>query len=191
MIDVLLGRASDRSRRSRHDELSVWGIGADLSEHEWRSVLRQLVARSIVEAVGEYGVLTPGPGAEPVLRGEAAVELAVHRSATKTRRARRQNTAQGKATTPRAAESLDQAAREIFERLRTWRTSVAREKKIAPYMVFSDATLVGIIDARPTSTADLAAVSGVGAKKLAEYGEALLAVLEDRPAVEGHCGSLP
>ena len=66
----------------------------------------------------------------------------------------------------------------MFEALRTWRTGVAKEKQIAPYMVFSDATLVGIIEQRPGTVAELGGVSGVGAKKLAEYGEQVLATLE-------------
>ena len=61
--------------------------------------------------------------------------------------------------------------------LRTWRTSVAKEKQIPPYMVFSDATLVGIVEAAPASTAQLSGISGVGAKKLYEYGDAVLEVL--------------
>ncbi|GAB78154.1 ATP-dependent DNA helicase RecQ [Austwickia chelonae] len=186
VIDILLGRESERSRASRHAELTVWGIGTDLSEREWRSTLRQLLARGIVEAVGDYGVLTPGPGAGAVLRGETVVELAVYRAPTKTRRTRRPAAPGERSATPRAATSLGTADREIFERLRAWRTSVAREKKIAPYMVFSDATLVGIVDARPTTSADLAAVNGIGAKKLADYGEEVLAVLEDQVTTGQH-----
>ncbi len=170
VIDVLLGRENERSRQSRHEDLSVWGIGQELSEKEWRTTLRQLLARSIVEAQGDYGVLVPGPQAGPVLRSETTVELAVDRAPAKTQRTR---TAHGGARS-RAAESLEPAQREVFEVLRQWRTSVAKEKQIPPYMVFSDATLVGIVQARPDSVETLGQVSGVGAKKLAEYGEAVL-----------------
>ncbi|HLR43781.1 MAG TPA: HRDC domain-containing protein, partial [Brevibacterium sp.] len=79
----------------------------------------------------------------------------------------------------RAAESLEPAAREVFEALRVWRTSVAKEKQIPPYMVFSDATLVAIIETNPTSIGALGTVSGVGAKKLAEYGDAVLETLAE------------
>ena len=171
VIDVLLGKESDRSRQSRHQELSVWGIGTELTEREWRTALRQLLARGIVEAVGDYGVLVPGRAAGPVLRGEETVELAVDRAPAKARGGGGRRRGGG------AAESLDPAQREVFEALRTWRTGVAKEKQIAPYMVFSDATLVGIIEQRPGSVAELGGVSGVGAKKLAEYGEQVLATL--------------
>ncbi|WP_193103932.1 DNA helicase RecQ [Brachybacterium sp. FME24] len=173
IIEVLLGRENDRSRQSRHEELSVWGIGSDLSEKEWRSALRQLLARGIVDAEGDYGVLVPGAQAGPVLRSEAAVELAVDRTPAKPSRSR--SVRGGGAS--RAADGLEIAERERFEALREWRTSVATEKQIPPYMVFSDATLVAIVQTRPASVGALSGVSGVGAKKLAEYGEGVLAAL--------------
>lgn len=179
VFDILLGRSNERTEASRHQELSVWGIGQDLSEREWRSVLRQLLARRVVEAVGDFGVLVPGPEAGPVLRGEAAVELAVDRTTTPRSRGRARSGADGARAGSRAADGLEIAEREVFEALRTWRSSVAKEKKIPPYMVFSDATLVAIVQARPSSTAQLSAVSGVGAKKLDEYGDAVLEVLAE------------
>lgn len=179
VFDLLLGKVNDRTEASRHRELSVWGIGQELSEREWRSVLRQLLARRIVEAVGDFGVLVPGPEAGPVLRGEATVELAVDRSTTPRSRGRARSGADGARAGSRAADGLEIAEREVFEALRTWRSSVAKEKKIPPYMVFSDATLVAIVEARPSSTAQLSAVSGVGAMKLDEYGDAVLEVLAE------------
>ena len=175
VFDILLGRSNDRTEASRHQELSVWGIGQELSEREWRSVLRQLLARRIVEAVGDFGVLVPGPEAGPVLRGEIALELAVDRAPAARGGGRSRGGAGGGRS--RAADTLDEAAKETFEALREWRTSVAKEKQIPPYMVFSDATLVGIVEATPASTAQLSGISGVGAKKLAEYGDAVLEVL--------------
>ena len=175
VFDILLGRSNERTEASRHQELSVWGVGQDLSEREWRSVLRQLLARRVVEAVGDFGVLVPGPEAGPVLRGEGTLELAVDRAPTA--RANGRARSGGGSGRSRAADALDEAAKETFEALREWRTSVAKEKQIPPYMVFSDATLVGIVEAAPASTAQLSGISGVGAKKLAEYGDAVLEVL--------------
>lgn len=176
VIEVLLGRENDRSRQGRHHELSVWGIGTELSEREWRTALRQLLARGIVEAEGDYGVLVPGPQAGPVLSGETVLELAVDRAPAKASRSRGAGSGGGSAGS-RAADGLEPAQREVFEALRAWRTSVAKEKAIPPYMVFSDATLVGIVEARPGSVGALGGVSGVGAKKLAEYGQDVLDVL--------------
>ncbi|WP_114855444.1 DNA helicase RecQ [Brachybacterium sp. YJGR34] len=175
VIEVLLGRDNPRSAQSRHEELSVWGIGTELSEKQWRTTLRQLLARGVVEAEGEYGVLIPGPNSPAVLRGEETVELAVDRAPQRAARGGGRRAAGGS----RAADSLEPAQLERFEALRTWRTSVASEKQIPPYMVFSDATLVGIVQARPTTVSQLGGVSGVGAKKLAEYGEAVLEALPE------------
>ena len=177
VLDVLLGRTNDRSTQFRHDELSVWGIGQELSEKQWRSALRQLLARGIVEAVGDYGVLVPGPESGPVLRSEVTVELAEDRSTTSQASGRSRSGGGSGGSRSRAADSLEPAAREVFEALREWRTSVAKEKQIPPYMVFSDATLVSIIETNPTSIGALGTVSGVGAKKLAEYGETVLETL--------------
>ena len=178
VIDVLLGRENERSLSSRHHELSVWGIGEELSEKEWRTAIRQLLARSVLEAEGDYGVLVPGPQAGPVLRSEETVQLAVDRT---PQRSPRGGGRRG-GVSSRAAESLEPAQRERFEALRTWRTEVAKEKQIPPYMVFSDATLVGIVETAPTSIQQLGTVSGVGAKKLAEYGEHVLEALSEPPS---------
>ena len=178
VIDVLLGRENERSASSRHHELSVWGIGEELTEKQWRTVIRQLLARGILEAEGDYGVLVPGPQAGPVLRSEETVQLAVDR--TPQRASRGGGRRAGGA--PRAAESLEPAQRERFEALRAWRTEVAKQKQIPPYMVFSDATLVGIVETSPQSVQQLGTVSGVGAKKLAEYGEDVLEALSGTAA---------
>ncbi|MFI8777274.1 DNA helicase RecQ [Brachybacterium paraconglomeratum] len=178
VVDVLLGRESERSLASRHHELSVWGIGEELSEKEWRTAIRQLLARGVLDAEGDYGVLVPGPQAGPVLRSEETVQLAVDRAPQ--RGARGGGRRAGGAY--RAAETLEPAQRERFEALRAWRTSVAKEKQIPPYMVFSDATLVGIVETSPQSVQQLGTVSGVGAKKLAEYGEDVLEALSGADA---------
>ncbi|GAA4383696.1 DNA helicase RecQ [Brevibacterium pityocampae] len=183
VIDVLLGRDNPRSAQSRHEELSVWGVGAELSEKQWRTVIRQLMAADIVAAAGEYNVLVPGPRATGVLRGEEIVHLRDDPEPARASRRSRSASGAGGARAS-AADGLEGADRELFEALRDWRTETAREKKIPPYMVFSDATLVGIVEARPTLIGALGTVSGVGLKKRAEYGEAILTVVAEAAAGE-------
>ncbi|MCK1803976.1 DNA helicase RecQ [Brevibacterium sp. R8603A2] len=183
VIDVLLGRDNPRSAQSRHEELSVWGVGAELSEKQWRTVIRQLMAADIVAAAGEYNVLVPGPRATGVLRGEENVHLRDDPEPARASRRSRSASGAGGARAS-AADGLEGADRELFEALRDWRTETAREKKIPPYMVFSDATLVGIVEARPASIGALGTVSGVGLKKRAEYGEAILTVVAEAAAGE-------
>lgn len=171
IVDVLRGKENERSTRSRHDQLSVWGIGADLSETQWRAVVRQLLARGVLEAHGEYGTLGLGPGAGPILRGEAEVMLRT--TPEKERRAAARK-ARGSATA-----DLDEAGARIFEALRAWRTGQAKEQGVPAYVIFPDATLIAIAEACPASEAQLAGISGIGTKKLERYGADVLAVVAE------------
>ncbi|MCK2022904.1 DNA helicase RecQ [Microbacterium sp. kSW2-24] len=168
LIDILRGASTERIRQQGHDKLATYGIGSDLSDQDWRSVVRQLLARSILMAQGEYGTLAPGEQAAGVLRGETAVPL-------------RKDTI-GRATTTRArkataADSVDADDRPLFEALRIWRAETARELGRPAYMVFSDATLRALTENRPASLADLDGISGIGAKKRDDYGDAVLSVI--------------
>ncbi len=173
VIDVLRGKAGDRSRASRHEELSVWGVGADLSEAQWRTVIRQALARSLVVSHGDYGVLVPGPAGGPVLRGEERVFLREDPAAKKAGRSRRGGP-QGRAAAPIELEPADAA---LFEQLRSWRAEQAKEQGVPAYVVFNDATLYGVVEAKPASIGELGGISGVGQKKLDRYGEAVLGIV--------------
>lgn len=170
VIDVLRGNDNDRSRASNHDQLSVWGVGADMSESEWKAVIRQSLARGLLESHGDYGVLVLGPAADPVLRGEAEVSMRidpVKRSGGSRSGAKRRG---GDIT-------LDTADSALFEALRAWRAEQAKEQSVPAYVVFPDATVYGIVEAKPRTVAELGQVSGVGLKKLDRYGPAVLEVI--------------
>ncbi|MDT0156110.1 DNA helicase RecQ [Microbacterium sp. ARD32] len=168
LIDILRGASNDRIRRMHHEQLATYGIGADLSDQDWRSVVRQLLARGILVAQGDYGTLAPGEAATAVLRGEAEVPL---RKDTMGRasasRARRQS----------AAQELDADAQPLFEALRAWRAATAREQGVPAYIVFGDATLRALAEHRPASVEALSGISGIGQKKRDAYGEAVLEVI--------------
>lgn len=169
-IDVLRGVASERSRSLKLDELSTWGIGADLSEAQWRGVVRHLLATGVLEARGEWGVLAPAEPAKAILRGETQVLM---REEVITRRTA------GPAKRRAAAADLDEAQGETFERLRAWRLAEAREQGVPPYVVFGDATLRELAVQLPSSAEGLLAVPGIGQAKLDRYGEAVLALLAE------------
>ena len=169
-IDVLRGVASERSRSLGLDELSTWGIGADLSEAQWRGVVRHLLATGVLEARGEWGVLAPAEPAKAILRGETQVLM---REEVITRRTA------GPAKRRAAAADLDEAQGETFERLRAWRLAEAREQGVPPYVVFGDATLRELAVQLPSSAEGLLAVPGIGQAKLDRYGEAVLALLAE------------
>ncbi|HWS50544.1 MAG TPA: DNA helicase RecQ [Microbacterium sp.] len=168
LIDILRGASTERMRQQGHERIATYGIGADLSDQDWRSVVRQLLARGILIAQGDYGTLAPGEQAAAVLRGELPVPL-------------RKDTI-GRATATRArrssaADSVDAGDRSLFEALRAWRAETAREQGVPAYIVFGDATLRALAEQRPRTLSGLGGISGIGAKKREAYGEAVLAVI--------------
>lgn len=168
IIDVLRGKNNPRSDESDHKSLSVWGIGADLSEAQWRSVFRQTTARGWTVPVGEYGVFMVDSSADPVLRGEVRVELAKPKRQTKASSA-------SSGSVPKYHLTEDQE--EIFNRLRTWRKTTAANAGVPAYVVFPDAALMHIAIAQPQSLAALRKVSGVGDKKLEAYGTEVVEIV--------------
>ncbi len=165
LIDILLGRDTDRTRRFRHHQLSTYGIGSDLTEPEWRGVVRQMLAQGLVRVHGPYGVFTVTEAATEVLTGERTVRL---------RREQERVRAQTRRKATRATIDLDEAGEALFDRLRSWRSVVAKEQGVPAYVVFSDATLAGIAEAEPSTKDELSAVSGVGNAKLKRYGREIL-----------------
>ncbi|PPE67216.1 DNA helicase RecQ [Caldimonas caldifontis] len=176
LIDVLRGKRTDKVAQYGHETLSTFGIGADLSEQQWRSVLRQLVALGHVVAEGEFNTLSLADSARAVLRGEVSLQLRV--PAETPLRARAGAGGRGKAGARAAAADLDAAGQARLQALRAWRAEVAREHNLPAYIVFNDATLVQMAREHPDSLDALAGISGVGAKKLEAYGRELLRVLD-------------
>ena len=144
LVDILRGASTDRIRQQGHDALSTYGLGADLTDQDWRSVIRQLLARGILVPQGEYGTLALGEPAAAVLRGEAPVPL------------RRDVLGRGgsgggssRARKGATSESLGAADRPVFESLREWRAGVAKDQGMPAYIVFGDATLRALAEHRP------------------------------------------
>ena len=169
LIDILRGAGTERIRQQGHDGLATYGIGADLSDQDWRGVVRQLLAGGLLVPRGEYGTLALGDGAAEVLRGERAVPLRrdVLRSSGRSR--------QRRAAAPE--QLADAADRDLFEALRAWRTGVAKEQGVPAYVVFADATLRALATSRPASLDALDGITGIGAKKRETYGEAVVDVI--------------
>ncbi|RKS90100.1 ATP-dependent DNA helicase RecQ [Microbacterium sp. AG790] len=169
LVDILRGASTERIRQQGHDALATYGLGADLSDQDWRSVIRQLLARGVIVARGEYGVLAVGDEGAAVLRGESPVPL------------RRDVLGRGGGA-PRvrkaaASDAVADGDRDLFEALRAWRAGVAKEQGVPAYIVFGDATLRALAEQRPASTAALDGITGIGAKKREAYGEGVLAVI--------------
>jgi ATP-dependent DNA helicase RecQ len=181
VIDILLGRKTDRVAQYAHHELKTFGIGTDLREAEWRGVVRQLLARDLLAVQGEYQTLAITAASGEVLRGDRKVMLRRDAPMPKAPRASRAAKAgAGGSARPEAAD-LSPADTELFEQLRAWRGATAKEQSLPAYTVFHDATLRQIAASRPATLAELSEINGVGESKLAKYGEAILEVLADQP----------
>ncbi len=165
LIDILLGKSNDRVQQHSHDELSTFGLGQELSDQEWRGVVRQLLAQGFLAVQGEYGILVLTDASATVLSGSRKVML------------RKEAPRRSKAAKRAIAADLPGEAVDLFERLRSWRAGESREQGVPAYIIFGDATLRGIAVTRPTTLAELGLISGVGEKKLEQYGVALLGVV--------------
>jgi len=174
LVAVLRGDVDDRIKTLRHDALSTFGIGAELDARQWRSVFRQLVAGGWLATDDDgFGVLRLTAASRGVLRGQTPVLL--RRVADRQeRRAARKSTRAKSRQTDLAIAPHETA---LWQSLRELRAQLAREQGVPAYVIFHDATLLQMLRERPRTRVELGAISGVGAAKLARYGETLLAVL--------------
>ena len=167
LTDILLGRDNDKVRTAGHQHLSTYGIGKQLSEPEWRSVFRQLIARRLVEIdLDGYGSLRLSESCRPLLRGEQSLAL-------------RKDIARTASLPTRKGEKpvIAEADRALWEQLRALRKRLADAQGVPPYVVFADSTLVDMLRLRPATLQDMAQVSGIGAHKLERYGADFLQVM--------------
>jgi len=174
-IDILLGKETDKVTRFRHHELSVFGIGTELRDAEWRGVVRQLLAAGLLAVEGDYGTLVLTDTSPDVLRGDLKVMM--RREPERVRAARTPKSRTATAGSP--SPDLSAEATPLFERLRTWRAAVAKESGMPAYVIFHDATLRAIATLRPTTLDELGTVSGVGQNKLTKFGQQVLDTLNE------------
>jgi ATP-dependent DNA helicase RecQ len=177
VVDILLGKKTDKVIQHDHASLTVFGIGTELRETQWRGVVRQLLAQGLLAVEGDYGTLTLTDASAGVLRQQRQVLLrrepeqtAKADKAVKTAKARRGEPV-----------DLPPEAVGLFEQLRAWRAGVAKEQGVPAYVIFHDATLREIAATRPSSLAELGSVSGVGETKLARYGQQVLDAVRPGP----------
>ena len=169
LIDVLRGKESDKVLRHRHQNLTTFGIGADLSARQWHAVARQVVALGFARVDAErHGALVLTPQARPLLRGEQSVELREEVRAARPARQRKK----------RPTEWEISAEEEpLWEALRRCRTELADEAGVPPYLIFHDSTLKELVRIQPKTLHAMLSVHGVGEAKLERYGNAFLDVI--------------
>ncbi len=181
-IDILLGKQTPKVSQFRHEALSVFGQGKELRDTEWRAVVRQLLAQSLLAVEGDYGTLVLTPGSNEVLYRGRQVRL--RREPERVTPAPRAKAARSAAAGAAAAatDALPEAAAAVFGQLRAWRAAAAKEQGVPAYVIFHDATLRQIAAQSPSTLAELATVGGVGETKLARYGQQILDLLAGPPA---------
>ncbi|GAB2685372.1 DNA helicase RecQ [Nocardia thraciensis] len=175
IADILVGKSNPKVLQHNHNELKVFGVGNDLRDTEWRGVIRQLLAQGLLAVHGEYGVLTLTEASSEVLFSGRQVMLRREPERVKPAKAPRAKASR------LAAADLAPAAADLFERLRAWRASVAKEQGVPAYVVFHDATLREIAARKPATLAELGGISGIGENKRAKYGEGVLEVVAGDP----------
>ncbi|MCM6776298.1 DNA helicase RecQ [Nocardia sp. CDC159] len=173
IVDILLGKSTPKVLQHNHNELKVFGVGADLRDTEWRGVIRQLLAQGLLAVHGEYGVLTLTEGSDEVLFRGRKVMMRREPERVKAAKAPRAKASR------MAAADLAPADADLFERLRAWRASVAKEQGVPAYVVFHDATLREIAARKPRTLDELGGISGIGESKRAKYGEGVLAAVAE------------
>ena len=176
IMDILRGKTTDKVTQFNHSTLSTFGLGTDYTELQLRGVLRQLIAIGAVAVQGEYNTLGLTEGSRAVLKGEVPLMLRASISGPAERKPRREKSTAKSAAKSAVVAALDDSAQTRFTALKAWRAEVAREHNLPAYVIFHDATLAAIAAIDPRSLGDLEGVSGIGAKKLEAYGEAVLGV---------------
>ena len=174
LIDVLLGKSTPKVEQFQHHQLSTFGIGKALSQQQWSSVYRQLVAGGYLESdIEAYGGLKLAEAARAVLKGESDVWLRRDAEVVSARVSKAERGA-------RAKEGYEEVSdNPLWHALKAKRMELARDQGVPPYVIFHDSTLLEILNQKPTSLIEMSQITGIGQAKLMRYGDAFLEVLDD------------
>lgn len=170
LVDVLLGKATERIIRFGHDKQSTYGIGKQLEEKQWHSVFRQLVARGLVAVDFEnFGALRLTEECRPILRSEQQLMLRKDIQVEKIKG--------GKLT--KSAHKNKNINSLLWDALRNKRRELAERQDVPPYIIFHDACLMSMMEHKPSTLEQLSRLPGVGERKLELYGAQFLAIIRE------------
>jgi ATP-dependent DNA helicase RecQ len=177
LIDILVGRMTERVTQFGHDKLSVFGVGTELNEKQWRGAIRQMVAMGHLAPDSEaFGALKLTDSARGVLKGDTEVMLREAAAGSRVR-ATRTKSRRGDIVVPASARG-EPGNPTLVGALRAWRSEVARKRGVPAYVVLHDSTIDGIASLRPTTSGALRGIPGIGDKKLEHYGDELIALVK-------------
>ena len=170
VVDVLRGKETDKVVQHQHQLLSTFGIGSDIEDLQWRSVMRQLVVRGLLRVDLEgYSALQLTDLCRPVLKGEQSLHLR-----------KEELRAPSTKKTAKKSDRKSQIAPEdqaLWEDLRECRKQLSEEYNVPPYLIFHDATLKAMMETMPTTSSELLAITGIGESKLEKYGDEFLGIV--------------
>jgi len=178
ILDILRGKVTDKVTQYGHDKLSTFGIGADLSETQWRALLRQLIAIEAVQVdAAHYNTLHLADAAREILKGQRPVALKLAAEKAPGRSSRSKAARHSSNAAAPDGQPLSLSERECLEALKVWRAGVAREHNLPAFVIFHDSTLRAIASRVPQTDADLDGIAGLGQKKREAYGTDVLRVV--------------
>jgi ATP-dependent DNA helicase RecQ len=181
IADVLRGSSSEKIRQRRHDEVSTFGLLRGTPKNAIASYIGQLIDAGLIDrSPGEYPVLTLNSASVEVMKGGCEVVLLEPRRTLAAGGAFEGSGAGRKQQSP-----LSEAESALFEHLRQVRLDVARARGVPPYVVFNDATLREMVQARPTKLAALGGIRGVGQQRLGDFGTAFCDAIATKAAELG------
>ncbi len=166
LMEVLLGKDSDRMRSFGHNKQSTFGIGKELTETQWRSVFRQLVVKGLVDVDFEYGALKLNPSCRPLLRGETQIRFRKELAKAKSKK-----------TKVKRGDFAKHSDNILWDALRAKRRELADAQDVPPYVIFNDASLTEMVETVPKNEQQFAQISGVGERKLELYADDFLSVI--------------
>ncbi|MCF7915398.1 MAG: DNA helicase RecQ, partial [Spirochaetaceae bacterium] len=176
IIDIVKGGDTEKIRERGHDTLPTFGVGKGKPKKHWQQVLNDLLNRGALQQNGgRYPTLSMTESGRDILFGREAFQV--------VRRAQ-----QAILIKKSSKEEYDL---ELFERLREKRLELSREKGIAPYMVFSDASLEEMAREIPRDRPAFLQISGVGRKKMKQYGTLFLELIDGYAREKGFTESRP
>lgn len=167
VLDVLVGKRSDRVVANGHDQLSLFGQGKTTALKTWRSIFRQLLAKGLLQVDSDgHGSMQLSDSCRPLLKGEQKLMLRLDPA-----------TANEAGNRSRAKTAIDPADEPLWLALRGCRRRLAEDQGVPPYVIFHDSTLQALVEHMPLSLQEMRAIPGIGETKLVRYGEAFLQVI--------------
>ncbi|GAA3859522.1 DNA helicase RecQ [Celeribacter arenosi] len=174
LIDVLMGKSSDKTKQWGHDALSVFGVGREYSKPQWQAVFRQMMGADLIRPdPARFGALFMTEPAMPILKGEGTITL-------------RRDTITKTKSYPVVRALVGEEDAPLLSALKAKRRGLAEEARVPAYVVFPDRTLIEMAQNRPQTLDAMARIGGVGAKKLERYGDIFLAVILGAEAPHMH-----